>query len=342
MTYLRNCWYQLGWSEELNTGEMLTRVVLDQPLVIFRSEGGVSALHDRCPHRFAPLSLGVLDGGEVTCPYHGLRFGGSGACVHNPHGAIVSSLSVSSYPVVERHEALWIWMGDAPADPGLIPDLGFIESTPATAKIFSYTAVAANYELLSDNIVDLSHADYLHASTLGSGFNTRTKARITEMPDRLVIAWEADSEEAPPAFHIRSPAKLWTIVTWHAPAIMVLRAGGHPVDDDSAPIDTLNLHSMTPATETSSHYFACNTRSFNVDDAEFNAFLRTQLLHAFQVEDKPMVEAVQRNMGTSDLASLKPALMSNDSGPVRVRRNLEKRIAAELQGRPLHASPRLL
>jgi len=331
MTYLRNCWYQIAWAEELAADAVLARMVLGERVVLFRDGDGVAALLDRCPHRFAPLSLGTIDQGKITCPYHGLQFAGSGQCVHNPHGPAVSTLAVPSFPVIERHEALWIWMGEAIADPAVIPDLSFIDAAPETAKIRSVTAVEAHYELLTDNIVDLSHADYLHPTSLGSGFNTRTKAKITQLEDRITVAWEADSEEAPPAFQMRSPAKLWTIVDWFAPAIMVLRAGGHPVDDPAAVTDSLNLHSMTPASETHTHYFACNTRSFNVEDAGFNAFLRGQLLHAFQVEDKPMVEAVQRNMGISDLWSLRPAMLPSDGGAVSVRRRLAKLIAAEAE-----------
>lgn len=330
MKYLRNCWYQIAWAEELSHDVMLKRTVLGEDIVMFRKEGAATALRDRCPHRFAPLSLGKLEAGHVTCPYHGLRFSNTGACVHNPHGAAVSALAVQRYPVIERHDALWIWMGDvAAADAEMIPNLSFIDTCPETAKIRSYTPVAAHYELLTDNIVDLSHADYLHSTSLGSGFNTRTKAKITEADDRIIVAWEADSEEAPPAFQIASPAKLWTVVAWFAPAVMVLRAGGHPVDDPAVMIDSLNLHSMTPATDASSHYFACNTRSFNVEDAAFTAILKRQLLHAFQVEDKPMVEAVQRNMGTTDLWSLHPAMFPSDRGAVCVRRRLAKMIAAE-------------
>ena len=89
MTYLRNAWTVAAWATELPAGELLARTLLDEPLVFYRDASGTPrALADRCPHRFAPLSMGrVCDGGaSVQCPYHGLRFDGSGACVHNPHG----------------------------------------------------------------------------------------------------------------------------------------------------------------------------------------------------------------------------------------------------------------
>ena len=88
-------------------GRLLSRTLLDTPLVFFRSaEGAVASLADRCPHRFAPLSKGLLcDGGAtLQCPYHGLRFDSMGACVHNPHSksGIPKAVRVDSYAAVER------------------------------------------------------------------------------------------------------------------------------------------------------------------------------------------------------------------------------------------------
>ena len=38
--------------------------LLDQPLVLWRSNGRVAAFYDLCIHRGTPLSLGRVDGGE--------------------------------------------------------------------------------------------------------------------------------------------------------------------------------------------------------------------------------------------------------------------------------------
>jgi len=87
-TYLRNAWYVAAWSDNLADGQLLSRTILKEPIVLFRkSDGNVGALQDRCPHRFAPLHMGKIVGGDrVQCPYHGLEFDSSGACVLNPHG----------------------------------------------------------------------------------------------------------------------------------------------------------------------------------------------------------------------------------------------------------------
>ena len=83
--YLLDCWYGLAWAEELDIGRPLARTALGKKLVLFRDdEGQPHVLLDRCPHRFAPLSLGSVDAGMLRCTYHGLGFAGDGKCVSNP------------------------------------------------------------------------------------------------------------------------------------------------------------------------------------------------------------------------------------------------------------------
>ena len=87
-TYLRNAWYVAAWSDDLAEGKLLARTIMKEPVVLYRkADGSPAALHDRCPHRFAPLSMGkIVHGDAVQCPYHGLEFDASGACTLNPHG----------------------------------------------------------------------------------------------------------------------------------------------------------------------------------------------------------------------------------------------------------------
>jgi vanillate O-demethylase monooxygenase subunit len=44
MAYLRNAWYVAAWTSELESGKLLARRYLDEPVVIFRDAGGVKAL----------------------------------------------------------------------------------------------------------------------------------------------------------------------------------------------------------------------------------------------------------------------------------------------------------
>lgn len=334
MPWLRNCWYQAGWSDELGAEGSLVRTILDAPILFYRTGDGVAALLDRCPHRFAPLSAGQVEGARVTCGYHGLAFGADGVCVHNPHGAITSRMRVRSYPVVERHTALWIWMGPPEeADPALIPDLGFIDATPAGARITGHMPTAADYRLITDNIMDLSHADYLHPSTLG-GIMTGSQARSREEGERVVAEWASENVDPIPAAAATVPpgAKVdsWTQVIWSAPALMVLSTATTPTGVARAPEDeAITLHNMVPETGRSTHYFYCSTRRFLVDDAAFSAYIREALSRAFVEEDKPMIEGQQRRMGEAELWDLDPILLPTDVAAVRVRRLLDRLIAGE-------------
>jgi vanillate O-demethylase monooxygenase subunit len=332
--YLQNTWYQAAWSQEVTTAVPLVRTILDLPLLIFRpSEGQIASLHDRCPHRFAPLSAGRIHGGTVSCGYHGLTFNAAGDCVRNPHGGITKAMHVRSFPVVERHQAIWVWFGDKPATPDTIPDLSFIDATPEKARITTHMGVAANYRLLTDNILDLSHADYLHPTSLG-GIMTGAKCTVTPQGEQIKVVWNSDNCDPPAAFRMMVPpparADIWTEVVWSAPAVMVLGTAAKPTGVPRTDADeAYTLHCMTPESSTRSHYFMCSTRRFLLDDEGFSAMLRATLTQAFEHEDKPMLEKQQQRMGTDDLWSLKPVLLGVDTAAVQARRMLDRLIAKE-------------
>ena len=100
--------------------------------------------------------------------YHGLTYGPDGKCVLIPgQDRIPVKAVVKTYPVVERYKLVWIWMGDPEkADPALVPDVHWMDS-PGWVAAEGYHHVAANYKLLNDNLLDLSHETYVHGKTIG-------------------------------------------------------------------------------------------------------------------------------------------------------------------------------
>jgi len=337
--WLRNCWYQLAWVHEFEQAPVLARTILNQRLIVFRdSVGALCAIQDRCPHRFAPLSAGSFEHGVIRCGYHGLAFDGHGQCVHNPHGGITSAMRVPAFAVRERYGAAWIWMGAADADDSLLPELRFIDDTPVSARHFGYMETAANYQLLTDNIMDLSHADYLHPHSLG-GIMTGAKVSTGEANGEFRIQWQSNDCIPPPAFRSMVPpparADIWTEVSWRPPAVMILGTGANVAGAERNPAnEAITLHNMTPATLMSSHYFFCITRKFKVEDHAFNQMLGTTISNAFSNEDKPMLEKQQASMGGAEFWSLNPVLLSIDSGAVKVRRLLSKMIDREQGNAP--------
>lgn len=346
MTYLRNCWYLAAWADEVRNEGLLARRLLDEPVVLFRDgEGKLGALADRCPHRFAPLSRGKVVNGAVACGYHGLTFGRDGKCVLNPHGAVLRNVAVTSYPVIEAYLGIWIWMGDpAAADPDLLRDLSFLEAAPETAFSKGYLHGEGNYLLYVDNILDLTHVDYLHPNTLGSGAFTRTRAQVTEVDGRIAIRRDCLNEVPSPLMRtIRGITEedrvdYWNTVEWSAPAVMTLSGGNVPAgearDGPHNNMNTMNLHIMTPETGRTTHYFFATTRDFAVDDAAFNESYAATRNRIFSTEDEPMIRAQQDRMGDKDFWEMRPRLLQIDEGSVRVRRKLERLIDAENGVRP--------
>ncbi|WP_322040157.1 aromatic ring-hydroxylating dioxygenase subunit alpha [Burkholderia diffusa] len=164
--YPYNCWWVAALGNEVGRA-LLGRWLLDTPVVLFRQEDGtVAALEDRCPHRQAPLSLGRLRGDTIECGYHGFCFDPVGRCVRVPSADAAPAFSAKRYPVKEVGPFVWIWVGD----PALI------DTTPAPPELHWTTdasfairsgqmEISANYMLLKENVLDLTHFGYVHAST---------------------------------------------------------------------------------------------------------------------------------------------------------------------------------
>lgn len=332
-----NAWYIACWSQDLPIEGVLARTILDQQIVFFRTgQGELGALHDRCPHRFAPLSEGSLIGEAIQCPYHGLQFNREGACAHNPYGPALRAAHVRAYPLEERHRAIWIWMGDKEdADPSMIPDFGYLAEAPDTAFSAGYLHVEAAYELLIDNIMDLTHVEYLHANSIsGNGMVHRIKPTTQETEDGVQVQWSISDIELSP-FHAKLHAPIKrsdqiTRVTWLPPTAMRLKNVIIPSGKTEADgFADLNAHLMTPETRTSTHYFFAASRDYHVDDIGLNQFIADMRMKVFSTEDEPMITAVQRRMGDAEFWSLKPVLLGVDEASVRVRRKIKSLIEKE-------------
>lgn len=336
MTYLRNCWYMAAWGEEV-TAAPFARRILDEPILMFRTgDGAAVALSDRCPHRFAPLHLGRLAGDRIQCPYHGLEFDSGGRCVFNPQGsgATPAAASLRRYPLVEHQAGLWIWMGDPDrADPSTVPDYPFL-CDPAFARDQGYMHTRAHYELMSDNILDLGHVDFLHRGSLGCEATARARPRTRQLGDRIHCdRWMPDAPQGPlPSllFEREGPVDAWIDVMWDPPALMFLHFGMTDVGGArEGARETRNVHFMTPETARTTHYFWASCRSFRLGEPGLSEIIRAGIEAAFATEDKPMIEAQQEMMGASDFWSLKPVLLQGDAAAVMARRTLARLIADE-------------
>lgn len=347
VNYATNLWYAALWADDLAEGALESRTICEQPIVFFRGpQGEPVALEDRCAHRFIPLSMGQLCDGaaSVECPYHGLRFGIDGSCVLNPHGSgrIPATLAVRSYPVVERHTMLWIWMGADAPDAARIPDFSYLDpGSPGVLSKRESLEMDVDYQLVIDNLLDLSHASFLHRGVLGDPSTlecdiaidstessvTVTRTRSNIAPSKLFDLMYRNNGEA---------VDTWSIMRWDAPSCLRHEAGICPPDagrDEG--ITVIGTHLVTPSSKGKCTYHVAAVRlgaSAGSDDAEISAQLSALRRFAFDEQDRPILEAQQR---AYDLAggpdSLRPVMLSIDAAPLRARRVLAKIVAGEIR-----------
>ena len=337
--FLRNCWHMVAWSEEI--GESLfRRRLLDEPVLLYRKlDGTVAALVDRCPHRFAPLSIGTRDGDTVTCPYHGLAFDASGSCTRNPFSDVLpKAAQVRTFPTFERDGIVWLWAGEFDlADPKAVPDFSMLFVEGHGPPITGLMPMEANFEYGTDNLMDLSHIEFVHkGSFAGRGVIFAGEHDVHEEDATLHSNWWMPDVQAPAhTFGIYDPAMRcdhWLEMRWNAPASMYLQVGACPTcGDRSNGVIVHQAHILTPATADTSHYFWATTRSAP-PSAEGDAMIASLMDQAFNSEDKPIIEASFANMDGADFWERKPLFLGIDSGGTRARRLLEKLIAREAPG----------
>lgn len=338
--WLRDAWYVAAFANEVPMGAPLARQVLDTQVVIFRSaNGGVAALHDRCPHRFAPLSMGKVQGDRIVCGYHGLGFDAQGRCGDaRLNSALHARAEVQSFPLVERHQLLWIWMGEKDkADVAKIPDFAFLEA-PGTVNVQGLTLVKAHYLLEVDNLLDLSHIDHLHGDTISG--QAMKDARRTLRQVGQTVHFETLCESVPclpnfePAVQAKGrPTDHWLDLRWDPAGSIRLDVGVGLAGRPKAEGCTIPQgHFMTPESERSTHYFWIINRPDQGEPPEYGAFIRETARRAFEDEDRPMIEAVQSRMRGTDFWAESPLIIPGDEGAVRARQVLQAALDEERVG----------
>lgn len=179
-----------------------------KPLVIYRdTEGQLVAMADVCPHRSAPLSMGKVEHGKLTCMYHGWQYGAKGNCVDVPtlhtvdedgkeigtnNARFLSRVSKANcgnnFAVVEHEGLVYVWRGNVlEADVSLLPSRrkGDME-TVAIDTVLDYNV---DYSYIVENNLDSPHLFYLHdgsvppIESIGMLAQNLPKLRLTAFTD---------------------------------------------------------------------------------------------------------------------------------------------------------------
>ncbi|MCD6041584.1 MAG: vanillate O-demethylase oxygenase [Burkholderiales bacterium] len=332
--FLRNTWYVAAWDREISRVP-LARTFLGEPVVLFRTQsGGAVALEDRCCHRHLPLSMGKLEGDRLRCGYHGLLFDSSGKCVEIPgQESIPPQARVRSYPLREKYNWVWIWMGDpAKADPALIPDWWWADHKDWAFTRPDRVHLKCHYQLIADNVLDVTHLAYVHAGSIGAPSITEFPGTV-EREERRVRFTRWIRDRPPPPLYQKAGGFAGNVDRWqiveHVPPCFTVNFAG--CEDRSHRIELMALSAPTPETAGATHYFFGFVRNFGLGDPEMEEIFSGDMVRVFN-EDFPVLEAQQR---TLELKPDAPRVdIKVDAAPMAARRLLDALIRKEQDPTP--------
>jgi len=334
--FVKNMWYVAAFVADVQPGRCFARRILNEPVVLFRTQNGVlSALVDRCSHRAYPLSEGHIDGEVLRCAYHGVEFASSGICSHIPgQTRIPPAANVKAYPVVEKDDLIWIWMGE----PSLADATKIMFNPEHSDSAWSwrpyYMHVKANWQLLVDNIFDLTHVAYIHAKTIGGNAQTHFNAESNvTLENGKVALLRKMPNSIPPKTYIeaggfKGNVDRWQHVEYAPESGNVLRVNAGACDVGTGAYEgrrdngfvLVNIHGVTPETETTTHYIwtICTNapRDSGVPEKLFDQFFLTIS------EDEVALEAQQRRI--NDLPDMPFVGIASDGAVNRARMLLDQ------------------
>jgi len=315
---------------------MLGRWILDTPVLLYRTEAGQPvALENRCPHRGAPLTLGCLKGDSVQCGYHGFEFAPDGSCTNVPSMKTPpSSASVRSFPVIEQPPFVWVYVGDVDRL-GDVPPPPALDWThdPDFATVHGRMDIAANYMLLKENVLDLTHFGYVHAKSF----------KITDWVDPPTFSSDGDRTSYHQSF-VRSPLPMpfaeplglpvgipynrENYGSFLSPALQEAAVDLYDPDSGARTGRFRVTHATTPIDATHMHYFWAAGRDFGTSPEQMDALVAlTKLGFA---EDEEMIEAIQATASRDPRGASAPEIsVKMDTAGIQARRIVQRWMARE-------------
>jgi vanillate O-demethylase monooxygenase subunit len=347
--FLLNAWYVACSLAELEAlgDKPLGRTICNEKMALFRgSDGKVAAVEDFCPHRGAPLSLGKVCKGRLQCGYHGLEMGADGRTVHMPGQRVRGFPAIKAFAVVERYGFVWVWPGDqSQANAGLMPVFEFFDN-PAWAYGGGMYHVKADYRLMIDNLMDLTHETYVHAGSIGQPEIDEVPCETRIEGDRVITQRFMNGIQAPPFWQMAMSANgldpsaqvdRWQICRFSPPSHIMIdvgvalagQGGFHAAAQAKAYSVVVDF--ITPETPTSHWYHWGMARNFKPDDEALTERIRQGQGRIFS-EDMQILQLQQDNL--SRWPERKLLMLGIDAGGVQSRRVIERLLVGEKGLRP--------
>ena len=168
---LREYWYPVMHAKRLRRKKRITQTVLGDEIFFVYDQDRYFAIHDRCPHRQVPLSLGkTVFPGHITCRYHGWTFKYetgelTAALTDGPDSPILGKVCLRTYPIEERCGLIFVWMGEG--EPVPVEDDIPEEFLTDDARVYTrISSTSGNWRYAVENGFDEAHAKMLHRDAM--------------------------------------------------------------------------------------------------------------------------------------------------------------------------------
>lgn len=205
-------WFPVAFSHEITRQPYAARL-LDERVVLYRlTDNTIAAAKDICYHRGAPLSMGHVEGDEIICKYHGLRYDPTGRCTcipAHPNGAISPRLRLHMLRAREAFGLVWVQLVED--DTTTLPvmdewnDPDYLQVLPNSVPM----EAAAGRQI--EGFLDVSHFAFVHLETFGESQNPEVPDYpVTPTPHGFVADYISTVSNYSVDFkHLNPPGFLW-------------------------------------------------------------------------------------------------------------------------------------
>jgi phenylpropionate dioxygenase-like ring-hydroxylating dioxygenase large terminal subunit len=207
-----NQWTAIAPSEDLRANTPMGLKIAGERIVLFRdASGAATGLIDVCPHRGVALSLGKVEDGCITCPFHGWRFDGGGACVKVPWDpeAKREVLSAKPVPVAEMGGVIWLHTALGSAAPSLppVPDQLLVPNIRISGFTIDWNT---HWTRALENMLDFPHLPFVHTGSIGKAWrrpaeNGRMDMIFAEQPWGATTTVKINGADEPGKLDYRFP-----------------------------------------------------------------------------------------------------------------------------------------